>query len=79
MEILNNIYSVSNLIRVRKLEQLYTQLQTRTKDVPEERMTSMERSLARLVKQGQITPLEAEKWACDPAAFIDAMQHLQDA
>lgn len=77
MEILNNTYAISNLIRARKLEQVYTHLQTRTKDVPDERMTSMERSLAILVKQGVVAPLEAEKWAGDPAAFLDAMQHLQ--
>ena len=76
MEILNNSYAVSNLIRVGKLEQLYTHLQTRTKDVPEERMTTMERSLARLVHLGVVSPLEAEKWAGDPAAFTDALQHL---
>ncbi|MCK4276915.1 MAG: PilT/PilU family type 4a pilus ATPase, partial [Phycisphaerae bacterium] len=49
MEILNNSYATANLIRMRKLEQLYSILQTRTRDVPEERMTTMERSLAMLV------------------------------
>jgi twitching motility protein PilT len=75
MEILNNIYAVSNLIRLGKTEQLYTQLQTRTKDVPEERMTTLERSLAGLVRAGKVTPLEAEKWANNPSAFIEEMQH----
>ncbi|MBI5763316.1 MAG: PilT/PilU family type 4a pilus ATPase [Planctomycetes bacterium] len=75
MEILNNIYSVSNLIRLTKTEQLYSQLQTRTKDTPEERMTTLERSLANLVRTGTITPLEAEKWANNPSAFVEEMQH----
>lgn len=75
MEILNNIYAVSNLIRLTKTEQIYSQLQTRTKDTPEERMTTLERSLANLVRTGKITPLEAEKWANNPSAFVEEMQH----
>jgi len=76
MEILNNIYSVGNLIRMGKLEQLYTQLQTRSKDVPSERMRTMERSLAELVAVGTLAPLEAEKWADDRNAFLDEMKRL---
>jgi twitching motility protein PilT len=76
MEILNNVYGVSNLIRTRKLEQLYTMLQTRTKDIPEERMITMERSLATLVRDGKIDVLEAEKWAGNASAFLDEMQHV---
>lgn len=74
MEILNNTYGVSNLIRLVKLEQIYTQLQSRTKDVPEERMLTLERSLARLVREGHVTPAEAEKWANHPKAFLDELQ-----
>ncbi len=77
MEILNNTYASANLIRTRKLEQLYSILQTRTRDVPEERMTTMERSLATLVARGVVSPLEAEKWAEDRSAFIDEMTQLQ--
>ena len=77
MEVLNNTYAISNLIRVRKVEQIYTYLQTRTKDIPEERMTTLELSLARLVKAGTIAPLEAEKFANDPNSFVDAMQRVQ--
>ena len=77
MEILNNAYATANLIRMRKLEQLYSILQTRTRDVPEERMMTMERSLAMLVSRGAVSPLEAEKWAEDRAAFIDEMTQLQ--
>lgn len=74
MEVLNNIYSVSNLIRLGKIEQIYSQLQTRTKNVPEERMITLERSLARLVKSGAVTALEAERWANNPQAFLEEMQ-----
>jgi twitching motility protein PilT len=74
MEILNNTYGVSNLIRTGKLEQLYTQLQTRTRDVSDERMVTMERSLVALVAKGLVSPLEAEKWAGDRQAFEDEMQ-----
>ena len=76
MEILNNTYAVGNLIRLRKLEQIYTQLQTKTKDIHEERMRTMERSLAHLVAAGVVAPLEAEKWADDPNAFLDEMRRL---
>jgi twitching motility protein PilT len=74
MELLNNNYAVSNLIRMGKTEQLYSQMQTRTKDITEERMTTMERSLAILVRAGKITPLEAEKWVNNPSAFVEEMQ-----
>jgi twitching motility protein PilT len=74
MEILNNTYAVSNLIRLVKLEQIYTQLQSRTKDIPEERMMTLERSLARLVTKGLVTPQEAEKWANHVNAFLDELQ-----
>ena len=79
MEILNNTYATANLIRVRKLEQLYTQLQTRTKDIPDERMTSVERSLAQLVVDEVVAPLEAEKWANDRGVFLDELQRLSSA
>ncbi len=74
MEVLNNTYALSNLIRMRKTEQIYSQLQTKTKDVPDERMTTMERSLAMLVADGKVEPLEAEKWANDPNTFLDEMK-----
>jgi len=57
MEILHNTYAVSNLIRTGKLEQIYSHLEMRTKDIPEERMTSMERSLALLVRDGKVDAL----------------------
>ena len=58
------------------MEQVYSHLQTRTKDISEERMTTMERSLARLVADGVVAPLEAEKWADDANTFLDEMKHL---
>ena len=73
MEILNNNYASSNLIRVGKIEQLFSILQTKTRNKPDEKMITMERHLARLVKMGQIDLLEAQKWANDPKCFIDAM------
>ncbi len=76
MEILNNTYGVSNLIRLVKLEQIYTQLQSRTKDVPDERMLTLERALSRLVREGLVTPQEAEKWANHPNAFLDELQQV---
>ncbi|MEE8386493.1 MAG: PilT/PilU family type 4a pilus ATPase, partial [Dehalococcoidia bacterium] len=77
MEVLNNIYAVSNLIRQGKTEQLYSQLQTRTKDVPQERMRTLERSMAALVRSNVITPLEAERWANNPTAFREEMKHAE--
>jgi len=73
MEILNNNYAIANLIRTGKVEQIYSQLQIKTKDQPDERMITLERHLARLVKTGVINLLEAQKWANDPKCFIDAM------
>jgi twitching motility protein PilT len=75
MEVLNNIYAASNLIRMGKLEQIYTLLQTRTKDIPEERMITMERSLAMLVRDGKVDAREAERYADDALAFLDELQH----
>jgi twitching motility protein PilT len=76
MEILQNTYGVANLIRLQKTEQIYSQLQSRTKDIPEERMLTLERSLAMLVKSGVVSPLEAERWANHPSAYADELQHM---
>lgn len=74
MEVLNNIYALSNLIRLIKTEQIYSLLQTRTKNIPEERMITMEKCLANLVKSGVVTPLEAERWANNHSAFVEEMK-----
>jgi len=78
MEILNNGYATANMIRLRKTEMIYSQLQTRTKDIPDERMITLERSLALLVRSGQVEPLEAEKWANHPASFLDEMKAMEN-
>ncbi len=75
MEILNNNnYACANLIRTGKVEQIYSQLQTKTGNKPDEKMTTMERHLATLVKQDKIDLLEAKKWANDLKSFVDAMR-----
>ena len=74
MEILNNTYAVSNLIRQLKPEQIYTLLQTHTRDVPEQRMTTFERSLARLVRAGKISRAEAERAANHPQILADELK-----
>jgi twitching motility protein PilT len=77
MEILNNSYAVANYIRQKKVEQIYSILQQRVRDLPEERMITLERSLAILVKQGLVSAMEAEKWVNHPQVFLDEMQHLK--
>jgi twitching motility protein PilT len=74
MEILNNNYACANLIRTGKVEQLYSQLQTRIREKPDEKMITMEKHLARLVKQDKVDLLEAKKWANDLKTFTDCMQ-----
>ncbi len=74
IEILNNNYACANLIRIGKIEQLYSQLQTKTREKPDEKMITMEKHLAMLVKQDKIDLLEAKKWANDLKAFTDCMQ-----
>jgi twitching motility protein PilT len=74
MEILNNNYAIANLIRTGKIEQVYTQLQTKTRDLPDEKMITMEKHLAILVKQGKVELLEAKKWANNIKTFLDAIQ-----
>jgi twitching motility protein PilT len=74
MEILNNNYACANLIRVGKVEQIYSQLQTKTRDKPDEKMITMESHLARLVKENKVDILEAQKYANNLASFVDAMK-----
>jgi twitching motility protein PilT len=77
MEILNNNnYACANIIRTGKIEQLYSQLQTKTKNKQEENMITFEYHLAKLVKTGKIDLLEAKKWVNDYQCFIDAMNTL---
>ena len=74
MEILNNNYATANLIRTGKVEQIYSQLQTKTRNRPDEKMLTLEKHLAILVKQDKIDLLEAKKWANDLKCFTDCMQ-----
>jgi Tfp pilus assembly pilus retraction ATPase PilT len=78
MEILNSNYAIANLIRKGKIEQMYSQMQVKTKNQSDERMITMERHLAILVKRGQIDLLEAQKWANDLKSFQDAMKNDTD-
>jgi twitching motility protein PilT len=73
MEIMNNNYACANIIRTGKIEQLYSQLQTKTREKPDEKMITFEIHLARLVKAGKVDLLEAKKWVNDYQSFIDAM------
>jgi len=77
MEILNNTYAVQNLIRAGKLEQLYSTLQTKTRDVAGERMVTMEQTLAGLAARGVVSAQEAEKWANHPGEFQSALRYRQ--
>jgi twitching motility protein PilT len=77
MEILNNNYACANNIRTGKIEQIYSQLQTKTKNEPGEKMITMESHLARLVKSGEIDLLEAQKWANNIKTFADCMKRAE--
>jgi twitching motility protein PilT len=75
MEVLNNNnYACANLIRTGKIEQLYSQLQTKVKNKPDEKMITMEKHLAMLVKDNKVDLLEAQKWANNLISFADAMK-----
>ncbi len=77
MEILNNNYACSNLIRTGKIEQLYSQLQIKTQNRPGEKMITMERHLAQLVHEEKVDLLEAKKWANNLKTFTDAYKQYQ--
>jgi twitching motility protein PilT len=74
MEILNNNYACANLIRTGKVEQMYSQLQTKTRNRLDEKMITMEKHLSMLVKQDKVDLLEAKKWTNDLKSFLDCMQ-----
>jgi len=74
MEILNNNYACANLIRTGKVEQIYSQLQTKSRNRPDEKMLTLEKHLAMLVKKDKVDLLEAKKWANDLKCFTDCMQ-----
>ena len=66
-ELLINTPAVSNLIRERKVSQIYSQLQTGSKDG----MNTLEQCLIELVKQGKITLQEAQAKASNPKALLE--------
>lgn len=74
MEILNNNYACANLIRTGKLEQIYSQLQTRTRAIHSEKMMTIEKHLAMLVKADVVDLNEAQKWANNVNCFIDSLK-----
>jgi twitching motility protein PilT len=77
MEVLNNNnYACANLIRTGKIEQLYSQLQTKVKNKPDEKMITLEKHLALLVKDEKVDLLEAQKWANNITSFTDIMKRL---
>jgi twitching motility protein PilT len=76
MEIMNNNYACANLIRTGKIEQIYSQLQTKTREKTDEKMMTMERHLAMLVRDEKVDLLEAKKWANNIKCFTDAMQQF---
>ena len=76
MEVLNNNYACANLIRTGKIEQMYTQLQTKTRNRPDEKMITLEKHLAMLVKRDKVEMLEARKWANNIKTFTDALQQV---
>lgn len=73
MEVLNNNYATANLIRTGKIEQMYSQLQTKTRDRTDEKMITLEKHLAILVKQDRIDLEEAKRWVNNMKVFIDAL------
>jgi len=77
MEILNNNYACANMIRTGKIEQIYSLLQTRTQNKPDEKMMTMERHLAMLVQTDKLDLLEAKKWANNLNSFADAMKQAR--
>ena len=76
MEILNNNYAISNLLRQSKLEQIYSILQTHTADAQDQRMCTLERSLAALVRNGDIEAFDAERYSNHPNMLVDELKHF---
>lgn len=71
MEILHNNFGLSNLIRQQRPEQMFSLMQTQNRDVPAQRMCTLERSLAQLVRSGDISREEAMLAANHPPLLED--------
>ena len=65
-ELLINTPAIGNLIRERKISQIYSQLQTGSKDG----MNTLEQCLLKLVENGAITQQEALSKASNPKALL---------
>jgi len=76
MEILQNNWAVANMIRQMRPEQIYSIMQTQTRDEPAQRMCTLERSLADLLRRGLITRAEAERAANNPQLLEDELKRL---
>jgi twitching motility protein PilT len=69
MEVLRNTPAVASLIRMMNIPQIYSALQTGSRD----RMCTLEKSLVGLVQQGLLDANEAEQWANQPEGFRNAL------
>lgn len=78
MEILNCNYAISNLIRQLKPEHIYSVMQTSVQDTPEQRMTTLERTLANLVRDGVIDAFEAERQANHVPVLLDELRRISE-
>ena len=65
-ELMINTPAIANLIRERKISQIYSQLQTGSKDG----MNTLEQCLKNLVEQGEISQKEALSKASNPKALL---------
>ena len=65
-ELMINTPAIANLIRERKVSQIYSQLQTGSK----EGMNTLEQCLKNLVDQGEISQKEALGKASNPKALL---------
>jgi twitching motility protein PilT len=76
MEILHNNFAVANLIRQVRPEQIYSIMQTQTRDVSAQRMCTLERSLADLLRRGSISRDEAERAANNIQVFAEELKRM---
>ena len=67
-ELMINTPAIANLIRERKISQIYSQLQTGSK----EGMNTLEQCLMKLVESNEITQKEALSKASNPKALLQA-------
>ena len=70
-ELMVNTPAIANLIRERKVSQIYSQLQTGSKDG----MNTLEQCLQQLVENGDITQQEAMGKASNPKALLNMDPH----